>query len=114
MESRHETAIAEMQREVCERYGLQETAVENMVAFATSTVGQMPVYGTRLERGPDDNISWYFHCGEYSDADDFYQPVHTEHLQQMLPLVIKYLRLPPGTRFIVDDQGYEDVWREPA
>ncbi|WP_425248301.1 immunity protein Imm33 domain-containing protein [Burkholderia singularis] len=50
-----------------------------------------------------------FHCGAYSDADDFYQPVHTEHLQQILPIVVKYLRLPAGRRFIVDDQEYEDV-----
>lgn len=114
MESRHEAAIAEMQREVCERYGLHNEPAEDMVAFATSTLGQMPVYGTRVERDAGDNISWYFHCGEYSDADDFYQPIHTEHLQQMLPLVIKYLALPPGTHFIIDDQGYEDVWQEPA
>jgi len=57
------------------------------------------------------NISWFFYCGEYSDATDFYQPVHTAHLREVLPAVVKYLHLPVGTRFIIDDQGYEDVWR---
>jgi len=114
MESRHEAAVIEMQRDVCARYGMQETSVEDMVALATSTVGQMPIYGTRVQRGEGDNIGWYFYCGEHSGADDFYQPVHTEHLEQMLPLVVKYLRLPPGTHFIIDDRGYEDVWQEPT
>ncbi|WP_425194891.1 immunity protein Imm33 domain-containing protein [Paraburkholderia phenazinium] len=25
-------------------------------------------------------------------------------------MVLKYLRLAPGAKFIIDDQGYEDVW----
>jgi hypothetical protein len=28
----------------------------------------------------------------------------------MLPLVMKYLCLPTGAKFIIDTQGYEDVW----
>ncbi|WP_436968388.1 immunity protein Imm33 domain-containing protein [Burkholderia multivorans] len=45
-----------------------------------------------------------------SDAADFYQPVHTDHLAELLPAVIKYLRLPHGSKFIIDDNGFEDVW----
>ncbi|SCB37248.1 hypothetical protein GA0061100_114102 [Rhizobium hainanense] len=82
-----------------------------MVALALSTLGCMPIHGVRQAAPEDGNISWFFYCGEYSDAKDFYQPVHTAHLSELLPAVVKYLRLPVGTRFIIDDQGYEDVWR---
>ncbi|MGY5778169.1 immunity protein Imm33 domain-containing protein [Rhizobium sp. LEGMi135b] len=84
---------------------------EDMVAVALSTLGRMPIYGARQALPEGGNISWFFHCGEYSGAEDFYQPVHTAHLSELLPAVVKYLRLPVGTRFIIDDQGYEDVWR---
>lgn len=83
---------------------------EAMVAVALSTLGKMPIYGTRIDLPAGGNVSWFFHCGEHSDAEDFYQPIHTEHLEEILPQLIKYLRLPPGTKFIVDDKGYEDVW----
>ena len=82
-----------------------------MVAIAMSTLGRMPIYGVRQALPEGGNISWFFYCGEYSDATDFYQPVHTAHLRELLPAVVKYLHLPVGTRFIIDDQGYEDVWR---
>ncbi|NLR98480.1 hypothetical protein HGP17_16805 [Rhizobium sp. P38BS-XIX] len=82
-----------------------------MVAVALSTLGRMPISGVGQAAPEGGNISWFFHCGEYCDATDFYQPVHTAHLCEVLPAVVKYLRLPVGTRFIIDDQGYEDVWR---
>ncbi|PPJ22352.1 hypothetical protein C5E45_23535 [Nocardia nova] len=104
----------EMQQSVCARYGLTGVPPEPMVALAVETVGAMPIYGTRLELGDGDNVGWFLHCGEFSDATDFYGPVHTDHLKQLLPQVISYLRLPPGSRFIIDDRGYEDVWTELA
>jgi len=97
---------------VCRRLGLQAVPPEERVALAISTLGQMPVHGARVERPENGTISWFFHCGDFSDAADFYQPVHAAHLQSMLPLVLGYLQLPPGTRFIVDDKGFEDVWQE--
>ena len=100
------------QLRVCERHELQPIPPEEMVALAMSTLGQMPVHGARVERPENGTISWFFHCGEFSDAADFYQPVHATHLQTMLPLVLRYLQLPPGTRFIIDDKGFEDVWSE--
>jgi hypothetical protein len=98
------------QQEICKKYNLPETAPEDMVAVALSSIGKMPISGTRIKLSPDENVSWFIHCGDYSDADDFYQPMHTEHVGEILPLVVKYLRLPPGTRFAVDADGFEDVW----
>jgi hypothetical protein len=81
-----------------------------MVAVAIATLGKTPVYGSRVALPEGGNISWFFHCGEYSDAPDFYQPVHVEHLEEMFPSVVRYLRLPTGAKFVIDDQSFEDVW----
>ncbi|MCA8434302.1 immunity protein Imm33 domain-containing protein [Burkholderia seminalis] len=75
-----------------------------------STLGRMPVYGTRIALSEGDDVGWFFHCGEYSDAADFYRPLRTAHLSTYLPSVLPYLRLPAGARFMIDDAGYEDVW----
>ncbi|MGN6317354.1 immunity protein Imm33 domain-containing protein [Trinickia sp.] len=98
------------QQAICKKYGLPEAEPEDMVGVAMATLGRMPVYGSRIALPAGGNVSWFFHCGEYSDAPDFYQPVHVEHLNEILPSVIKYLRLPTGAKFIIDDQGFEDVW----
>ncbi|WP_434294000.1 immunity protein Imm33 domain-containing protein [Burkholderia gladioli] len=102
--------LLELQQQTCERLGLPDCEPEEMVAVAISTLGKMPVYGTRISLPGGGNVSWFFHCGEYSEAADFYQPVHAEHLSELLPLVLQYLRLPPGSKFIVDSHGYEDIW----
>ncbi|MDN7428452.1 hypothetical protein CFB89_01935 [Burkholderia sp. AU16741] len=103
-------ALRAQQEAICARYGLHAAEPEERVAVAMSTLGRMPVYGTRIALSEGDNVGWFFHCGEYSDADDFYQPLHAAHLSTCLPSVLPYLRLPPGARFIIDDAGYEDVW----
>jgi hypothetical protein len=102
--------LLKAQQEICEKYNFPEVEPEDMVAVALSSIGRMPIYGSRVVRPPNGNVSWFFHCGEYSDADDFYQPIHTEHIGEILPLVEKYLRLPPGAKFIIDADGFEDVW----
>jgi len=110
MEQWNSQNLLKLQQDTCKRLALPDSAPEEMVAVAISTLGKMPVYGTRIALPEGGNISWFFHCGEYSDVADFYQPVHAEHLSELLPSVLKYLRLPPGSKFIIDDQGYEDVW----
>ncbi|WP_414444865.1 hypothetical protein [Burkholderia sp. 22PA0106] len=110
MEKSNPKDFLKIQKETCRRLGFPDSFPGEMVAVAISTLGKMPVYGTRIILPDEEGISWFFHCGEYSDATDFYKLVHVEHLSEMLPSVLKYLRLPPRSRFIIDDQGYEDVW----
>ncbi len=69
----------------------------------------MPIHGLRHPVEGDTN-GWYIWCGEYSEADDFFQPLHVEHLEECLPEVLKLLPLPPGYRFVIDKDGYEDIW----
>ncbi|WP_321880292.1 immunity protein Imm33 domain-containing protein [Paraburkholderia bannensis] len=110
MNDKASRTLRERQQAMCQKYGLDETPPEQMVALAIGSLGRMPVYGTRVPLPEGGNIGWFIHCGEYSDAPDFYQPLHVEHLAARLPRVLDYLALPPGVRFIIDDEGYEDVW----
>ncbi len=100
----------EAQIEVCKKYGLSVLPPEEMVAIAIESLSQTPIYGSRVQLPEGGNVSWFIHCGEYSAADDFYKAVHIHHLSEMLPQVLKYLCLPIGSKFIIDTQGYEDVW----
>jgi hypothetical protein len=98
------------QKAICEKYGMGVFPPEEMIAIAIESLGKTPAYGTRMELPEGGDVSWFIHCGEYSAATDFYQPIHVHHVSEMLPLVIKYLCLPTGAKFIIDTQGYEDVW----
>ena len=49
-----------------------------------------------------------------SRDDDFFEPVHVHHLEAVCPMVLPYLGLPPGWRFLIDGRGYEDVWPDPG
>ena len=104
--------INENQQRICDKYGLPAQAPEAMVALAIGSLDQSPIYGTRIDLPENGTISWFIHCGEHSDALDFYQPLHAAHLREMLPQVLDYLALPSGAKFILDRAGYEDVWLE--
>jgi hypothetical protein len=80
--------------------------------LAIKSLNQVPIYGVRCQPETGTN-GWFIWGGLYSSADDFFEPVHTVHLSDLLPIVLPYLRLPPGYKFIVDQSGYEDVWFEP-
>lgn len=79
------------------------------VALKSFDNGQMPVNGLRHPVQNEQSVNWYIWAGEYSDAQDFFSPVHVSHLLQICPKAISYLGLPPGWRFLFDDH-YEDVW----
>ena len=101
---------------ICDRLGVTplEPGPGCKFGLAIATIGQMPVNGARYL--PTDTTSgWYIYCGdECFDADDFFSPLHHEHLPEYLPLAIPYLALPPGYRFQIDDKGYEDIWYDEA
>lgn len=71
----------------------------------------MPINGLRIQ--PDTSTSgWYIWGGEaWSEAADFFLPLHGVHLSEWAPLVLPYLALPPGWRFLLTT-AYEDVWRD--
>jgi hypothetical protein len=70
--------------------------------------GQWPMHGLRHRPSPNTN-GWFIWSGEYSDADDFFLPLHIEHAEDRIPAAAPYLALPPGYRFLIAP-GHEDVW----
>ncbi|WP_227061408.1 hypothetical protein [Acinetobacter pittii] len=107
-------SVIEIQKNICKKFNSKFVkSLENeMVAVALDSLGKIPITGIRniLEEG--ENISWFFYCGEFSEDDDFFKPMHISHLENYLPEVIPYLALEEGFRFVIDKQGYEDVWKE--
>ena len=80
------------------------------LGMALLTIGELPINGLRL-RPTNGTNGWYIWCGgEMSEDPDFFASLHVEHMAERLPQIIKYLDLPPGYRFQIDDSGYEDLW----
>ena len=48
-------------------------------------------------------------ANDLSQADDFFESLHTSHLSDWCPDAIRFLGLPPGWRFLIGP-GQEDVW----
>mgnify|MGYP003613619740 CR=1 FL=1 len=103
-----------IQEETCRRAGSPVCIPnENLkIGIALQTKKLQPVTGMRgvPENGTE---GWYVWAGEYSKDPDFFQPIHIIHLIEIWPEIVPYLALAPGYRFIIDNEGYEDMWYEP-
>jgi hypothetical protein len=106
-------SVSDQQRAVCRNYGtgFVPPAPDSKVGVALQTLGGLPIHGVRLPP-TDTTCGWYIYAGEWSDADDFYQPLCIEHLADRWPAVLPFLGLPPGWRFLTDGHGSCDVWQE--
>lgn len=97
---------------VCDRAGVEPQKPEagTKLGIALGTIGKEPING--LRHNPENGTNgWYIWCGEeMSQEDDFFSPLHIEHIAEYLPDVQEYLDLPPGYRFLIDNNNYEDVW----
>lgn len=102
----------ESQRDVCKRLGVEFYPTDEDFRIGVSASvkeGVVPING--LRHSPEAGTSgWFIWSGDYSEDDDFFQPIHVRHIDEWSPLISKYLGLPPGYRFQIDDKGYEDVW----
>ncbi len=102
------------EQSVCEKFGIEPQVPENgtKLGIALGTLGKAPVNGLRHREESGTN-GWYIWCGKnFSTEEDFFSPLHVEHMPEYLPEVIPYLELPPGYRFLIDSNGYEDVWED--
>lgn len=68
-----------------------------------------PIHGLR-HNPTSSTTGWYIWVGEYSLEDDFFLPLHAYHLEIWRPDIFQYLALPPGYRFLIGENGYEDIW----
>ncbi len=110
-----ERSKQDQQQAICERFGVPNFGCNPHQKVGISLnvkEGLRPLNGLRIP--PEgDTTGWYIWAGEvFSQAPDFFVPLHALHLEEWAPLVIPYLGLPPGWRFLVTEQ-YEDVWHDP-
>jgi len=106
--------INERQQDVCKRFDATFFGCDlNLKVGVSKSVreGRRPLNGMRVQ--PEgDTCGWYIWAGEeLSNAPDFFVPLHAAHLDDWAPLVLTYLGLPPGWRFLITEE-YEDVWED--
>lgn len=115
MTSAGESEDVKLQRETCKQFDAPflATTPGMMVGLSRNVrEGALPINGLRH---PVEGATsgWFIWGGEeMSDAPDFFEPVHAGHLREICPAVLRYLGLPPGWRFLVDLNGYQDVWED--
>jgi len=101
-----------IQRDVCKRWGSLyiPTDLDSMIGIAANVrEGVYPLNGLRHPICGKAS-GWYIWAGEeMSKSEDFFLPLHVEHLDEWNLSVKMYLGLAPGWRFLAAP-GYEDVW----
>lgn len=107
-------SIQQQQKAVCERLKVDFVPVDfaALIAVNSSLFSSIvPINGLRHPKHGKIE-GWYLWSGlEFSQEDEnFFEPLHVEHLIEQQPLVLKYLGLLAGWRFQIDERGYEDVW----
>ena len=89
---------------------LDDDVVDKDLKVGISTdLNSEPLNGLR-HNSEDGTTGWFIWSGEYEERDDFFKPIHAEHLLEKKPEVIKYLGLDVGFRFLIGKENYEDVW----
>lgn len=99
---------------ICMKYGapLVESPENFKVGISRNVKdGLWPINGLR-HPVEGNTTGWYIWAGEdFSTDPDFFIPLHVKHLEEWCPMVLKYLSLAPGWRFLVAEK-YEDVWED--
>ncbi|MBD8019125.1 immunity protein Imm33 domain-containing protein [Kaistella pullorum] len=102
----------EPQKNICEKYNSLWKPINKKFKIGISdNWNENPINGLRHSQ-QEGTTGWFIWSGEYSDNNDFFKPICAEHLLQIRPEIIKYLGLEIGFRFLVDNKGYEDVWKD--
>lgn len=107
----HPDKLQHEQRDICIQYGCQcdPPHLDSKLGFAFDTKDALPRNGLRHPPTADTN-GWYLWGGEFLPAgDDAFSPLHTKHLLDYWPEIVRFLGLPPGYRFLVAGE-YVDVW----
>jgi hypothetical protein len=96
---------------VCRQQGANyvPASLESKLGFSFETEAEVPTNGLRHSPQGDTN-GWYIWGGKtFSTAPEFFSPLHTRHMLNRKPEIVRFLGLPPGYRFLVDGD-YVDVW----
>ena len=98
------------QKNLCKRLKVEWVPIEpfGMVGLSLVNTESNPFHA--LRHPPDNYSGWFLWTEEWSYATDFFKTVHSIHLLEYRPAILKYLGLPAGYRVLIDDKGYEDIW----
>jgi hypothetical protein len=107
--------IINKQKSICKKYGASylEAPLDLKIGISENVKkGVEPIHGMRhFPQGG--TTGWYIWAGDYSDAPDFFKPLHINHLEEWNNHVIPFLGLEPGYRFLIAERGnYVDVWED--
>lgn len=105
--------LEEKQNEVCARFGANYQACDLGLKIGISRNvkdGVRPIHGLRVKEEGGAS-GWYIWSGDRSDDPDFFLPLHGEHLNEWEKIILPYLGLPEGWRFLITED-YEDVWED--
>lgn len=99
--------VEDRRRAICQRFSAEFCPKVGLSRDAGSRA--QPLNG--LRHPPEGDASgWYIWRGtDLSDVDDYFQPMHVEHMAEEYPEAVEFLALPPGWRFLVAP-GQLDVW----
>jgi hypothetical protein len=101
------------QKSLCKKVGVKfvPSDLDFKIGLADNVFSEsIPVNGLR-HNIEGVGTGWFIWSGEnFSNAPDFFKPHCVKHLIELKPEIIKYLGLPPGHRFLIDNKGYEDIW----
>lgn len=101
-----------IQKSICETYSAEYIAAPFLAkAGVARDVGPGALVLNGLRHPATNAMSgWFIWAGEHlGSGDDFFEPLHIEHLIERCPIVLKYLGLASGWRFLVAPD-YEEVW----
>ena len=102
--------LIEKQKLICKRFSstFMECEKDSKVGIALQTIGRLPLNALRIK--PEGHTwGWYIWADEYSDAPDFFQPLHNDHLTDYVSNLLPYLGLESGWRVLLANE-YEDAW----
>jgi hypothetical protein len=100
----------EKQKEICGKYGSNWKPINKTLNIGISENLDLGTLNGLRHRTKKGEVCWFIWSGEYSEDDNFFQPICAEHLMQRKPKLIDYLGLDVGFRFIISENGYEAVW----
>lgn len=103
--------VEQEQIEVCRKNGVEYQRFDFDLKLGVSdnfSFGVLPLNGLRHPQ-EGDTCGWYLWADEFSEADDFFKPMHAYHLLEQCPDILKYLALPAGWRFLLAG-SHQDVW----
>ncbi len=87
--------LISQQKGICKQYGADfiDSPRELKVGISDNVkTGVQPIHALRhFPRG--DTTGWYIWAGEYSEAPDFFKPLHVEHLDKWCPQILPFFRL---------------------